>query len=232
MGADGVARGGANARHHRTSRIRRHTPAHPEGDHVDIVVKGRNVEVPEHFRQHVAEKMAPSERLDSRVFRLDVELSHEKNPRQSERCQRVEITCLSKGPVIRAEACAADYYAALDAATLKLEARLRKAHDRRRVHHGLRTPPSVGEATSGLVAPVTDDAAADVADHEEPDDTADLIVRDKTHETMPMSTTQALHEMELVGHDFFLYADVETGLASVVYRRHGYNYGVIRLATG
>ena len=198
---------------------------------MDIVVKGRNVEVPEHFRQHVAEKMAPSERLDSRVFRLDVELSHEKNPRQSERCQRVEITCLSKGPVIRAEACAADYYAALDAATLKLEARLRKAHDRRRVHHGLRTPPSVGEATSGLVAPATDAAAADVAD-QEPDDTADLIVRDKTHETMPMSTTQALHEMELVGHDFFLYADVETGLASVVYRRHGYNYGVIRLATG
>ena len=99
---------------------------------MDIVVKGRNVEVPEHFREHVAGKLAPSERLDSRVIRIDVELMHEKNPRQSDRCQRVEITCYSKGPVIRAEAANGDFYAALDAAVLKLEARLRKAHDRRR----------------------------------------------------------------------------------------------------
>jgi ribosomal subunit interface protein len=213
---------------------------------VDIVVKGRNVEVPEHFREHVAEKLAPSERLDARVFRLDVELAHERNPRQSERCQRVEITCHSKGPVIRAEACAADFYAALDAATLKLEARLRKAHDRRRVHHGSKNPPSVAEATAALPAADTqvtvgtnghtvDSAYETVALLDRPeddDDTRELIVRDKTHEAEPMTTTQALHEMELVGHDFFLYADSETGLPSVVYRRHGYDYGVIRLAAG
>jgi ribosomal subunit interface protein len=213
---------------------------------VDIVVKGRNVEVPEHFREHVAEKLAPSERLDARVFRLDVELAHERNPRQSERCQRVEITCHSKGPVIRAEACAADFYAALDAATLKLEARLRKAHDRRRVHHGTKNPPSVAEATASLPAADSevkvgtnghsvDSAYETVALLDRPDDdddTRELIVRDKTHEAEPMSTTQALHQMELVGHDFFLYADSETGLPSVVYRRHGYDYGVIRLAAG
>jgi ribosomal subunit interface protein len=115
---------------------------------VDIVVKGRNVEVPEHYREHVAGKLALSERLDSRVIRIDVELAHEKNPRQSDRCQRVEITCSSKGPIIRAEACAADFYAALDAAVLKLEARLRRAHDRRRISHGRHTPPSVAEATA------------------------------------------------------------------------------------
>ena len=213
---------------------------------MDIVVKGRNVEVPEHFREHVAEKLAPSERLDARVFRLDVELAHERNPRQSERCQRVEITCHSKGPVIRAEACAADFYAALDAATLKLEARLRKAHDRRRVHHGSKNPPSVAEATASLPAAGSevkvgtnghslDSAYETVAlldRSEDDDDTRELIVRDKTHEAEPMSTTQALHEMELVGHDFFLYADSDTGLPSVVYRRHGYDYGVIRLAAG
>ena len=210
---------------------------------MDIVVKGRNVEVPDHFRTHVAEKLAPSERLDARVFRLDVELAHEKNPRQSAHCQRVEITCYSKGPVIRAEARAADFYAALDAATLKLEARLRKAHDRRRVHHGSKNPPSVAEATAGLPAdldlPVgrngssADAAYEAVAVLERPDDsdpTVDLIVRDKTHAAEPMTAAQALHEMELVGHDFYLYADSETGLPSVVYRRHGYDYGVIRLA--
>jgi ribosomal subunit interface protein len=200
---------------------------------VDVVVKGRNVEVPEHFREHVAEKLAPSERLDGRVIRIDVELAHERNPRQSAQCQRVEITCASKGPVIRAEACAADFYAALDAAVLKLEARLRKAHDRRRVHHGSKNPPSVAEATANLNGHAPDSAHEMVAVLERPavDDTEALIVRDKTHTAAAMTTTQALHEMELVGHDFFLFADAESGLPSVVYRRHGYDYGVLRLAT-
>ena len=204
---------------------------------MDIVVKGRNVEGPDHFREHVADKLALSERLDSRVIRLDVELAHEKNPRQSDRCQRVEITCYSKGPVIRAEACAADFYAALDACTLKLEARLRKAHDRRRVHHGRHTPPSVAEATAGLPAdlPVAPSAGIQATVTQldapaTPDDTELLIVRDKTHAAEPMTTADALHEMELVGHDFFLFADASTGLPSVVYRRHGYDYGVLRLA--
>ena len=213
---------------------------------MDIVVKGRNVEVPDHFREHVAQKLAPSERLDSRVIRLDVELMHEKNPRQSDRCQRVEITCNSKGPIIRAEASAETFYAALDAAVLKLEARLRKAHDRRRVHHGRHTPPSVAEATAGLPVGVPLGVGRNGADGEhaletvavlEPDsdrkaavdDTASLIVRDKTHEATPMTSADAIHEMELVGHDFFLYMDADTALPSVVYRRHGYDYGVIRL---
>ncbi|CAA9333964.1 MAG: Ribosome hibernation promoting factor Hpf [uncultured Nocardioidaceae bacterium] len=208
---------------------------------MDIVVKGRNVEVPDHYREHVAQKLAPSERLDSRVIRFDVELAHEKNPRQSDRCQRVEITCYSKGPVIRAEACAADFYAALDTAVLKLEARLRKAHDRRRVHHGRHTPASVAEATAGLPVGVpigrngvsAETATETVAVLDAPeapvDDTASLIVRDKTHAAEPMTSADALHEMELVGHDFYLYMDADTGLPSVVYRRHGYDYGVIRL---
>jgi ribosomal subunit interface protein len=211
---------------------------------VDIVVKGRNVEVPDHFRAHVAEKLAPSERLDGRVIRIDVELAHERNPRQSSQCQRVEITCASKGPVIRAEACAADFYAALDAAVLKLEARLRKAHDRRRVHHGSKNPPSVAEATAALPADLDGQVSLNghsaEASHEsvallerpEDDDTSTLIVRDKTHAAAAMTTPQALHEMELVGHDFFLFSDADSGQPSVVYRRHGYDYGVIRLATG
>ncbi|GAC1442026.1 MAG: ribosome-associated translation inhibitor RaiA [Mycobacteriales bacterium] len=213
---------------------------------MDIVVKGRNVEVPEHFRAHVTEKLAPSERLDGRVIRVDVELAHERNPRQSSQCQRVEITCASKGPVIRAEACAADFYAALDAAVLKLEARLRKAHDRRRVHHGSKNPASVAEATASLPADLdmsvsrngqsADTAHESVAllervPEDELDDTGTLIVRDKTHSAAAMTTNQALHEMELVGHDFYLFADAATGLPSVVYRRHGYDYGVLRLAT-
>ena len=210
---------------------------------MDIVVKGRNVEVPAHFRQHVSEKLAPSERLDARVFRLDVELSHEKNPRQSAQCQRVEITVHGKGPVIRAEAGAENFYAALDAANLKLEARLRKAHDRRRIHHGAKAPASLAEATA--VVPSVPGATAGAGDPADPaaspnglsndrgaaDDTELLIVRDKTHVAHPMTTAQALHEMELVGHDFFLFSCAVTQLPSVVYRRHGYDYGVLRLTT-
>ena len=217
---------------------------------MDIVVKGRNVEVPEHFRQHVADKLAPSERLEPRAFRFDVELSHEKNPRQSALCQRVEITAYGKGPVTRAEACAETFYAALDAAVGKLEARLRRSADRRKVHHGAKTPPSVAEVTAALSGGAADadgpelggpelggselggsesDSAVAVLERE--DDTDRLVVRDKTHTAAPMTTAQALHEMELVGHDFFLFCDSASGLPGVVYRRHGYDYGVLRLAT-
>src|SRR4051812_33008919 len=80
---------------------------------VDIVVKGRNVEVPDHYRVHVADKLAKVERYDQKLIRVDVELFHERNPRQSDNCQRVEITVACKGPVVRAEASAKDFYAAL-----------------------------------------------------------------------------------------------------------------------
>ena len=113
---------------------------------MDIVVKGRNVEVPDHYRVHVADKLARLERYDKKVIRFDVELFHEPNRRQSKNCQRVEITAKGRGPVVRAEACAGDFYGALDCAVTKLENRLRKMHDRRRVHHGRRSPASVGQA--------------------------------------------------------------------------------------
>src|SRR5947209_17658685 len=112
---------------------------------MEIVVRGRNVEVPEHFRQDVEEKVAQSDKFDGKlkINRIDVELFHEKNPRQSASCQRVEITLTGKGPVVRAEASGPDFYAALDLAATKLVNRMRRAADRRRVHHGRRTPASV-----------------------------------------------------------------------------------------
>src|SRR4051795_10852794 len=115
---------------------------------MDIVVRGRNVEVPDHYRQHVADKLSRVERYAHHILRADVELYHEKNPRQSDICQRVEITCRVKGPVVRAEACAADFYKALDLAVERLERRFRQAADRRRIHHGRRTPKSVHDAAA------------------------------------------------------------------------------------
>jgi ribosomal subunit interface protein len=205
---------------------------------VDIVVKGRKTEVPERFRKHVAEKLERIQKLDGKVISLDVELSKERNPRQAERSERVEITMHSRGPVIRAEACAPDPYAALDLATAKLDAQLRKVADRRRVHKGPRSPQSVAEATARLST--MDSAALEAT--EEPDTVrrtrvgsleiegdGPLIVREKTHAAVPMALDQAFYEMELVGHDFYLFMDSDTGQPSVVYRRRGYDYGVIHL---
>jgi ribosomal subunit interface protein len=201
---------------------------------VEIVVRGRNVEVPDHYRLHVAEKLARMERYDDRIIRTDVELLHEKNPRQAEICQRVEITCRVRGPVVRAEACASDFYKALDIATERLERKFRQAADRRRVHHGRHTPTSVAAATGALVANTPAAAAAadttsDEAEQAQPYAGPGQVVREKEHPAKPMTIDQALFEMELVSHDFYLFSDADSGRASVVYRRHGYDYGVIRL---
>ena len=100
---------------------------------MDINFTGRHTSVPERFRRHAAVKLAKLERLDQRATRVDVEVSKERNPRQSDRSERVELTIRSRGPAIRAEAAADDRYAALDLAFAKLEGRLRRASERRKV---------------------------------------------------------------------------------------------------
>ncbi|MEV3861515.1 ribosome-associated translation inhibitor RaiA [Streptomyces sp. NPDC050095] len=213
---------------------------------VDIVVKGRKTEVPERFRKHVAEKLnlEKIQKLDGKVMSLDVEVSKEPNPRQADRCDRVEITLRTRGPVIRAEASANDPYAALDLATEKLDARLRKQHSKRSTRRGTkrisaaevaeRVPDAATLNGDGTIAkdeseaggvPTTRMGSLEVQGE------GPLIVREKTHVAAPMTLDQALYEMELVGHDFYLFVDSETKEPSVVYRRHAYDYGVIHLST-
>ncbi len=114
-----------NKRHHggRPRRVRRRR--HPEPN-AEVVVKGRNVEVPDHFRIYVSEKLSRLERFDRTIYLFDVELDHERNRRQRKNCQHVEITARGRGPVVRGEACADSFYAALESAAGKLESRLRK----------------------------------------------------------------------------------------------------------
>jgi ribosomal subunit interface protein len=196
---------------------------------MEIVVRGRNVVVPDHYRQHVADKLEKIERYDHKIIRTDVELQHERNPRQTGRCQHVEITCRTRGPVVRSEACAEDFYKALDLATERLERRFRQAADRRRVHHGRRTPPTIAAVMAdGINGSGPLEAVAEPVE-EEPYDGPGRVVREKEHTAKPMTVDQALFEMELVGHDFFLFSDVDSGRPSVVYRRHAYDYGLIRL---
>ena len=148
---------------------------------MEIVVRGRNVEVPDHFRIHVADKLARIERYDAKIIRVDVELLHERNPRQSDTCQRVEITCRVRGPVVRAEACAGDFYAALDQASEKIERRFRQSADRRRIHHGRRTPRSLAEVASsdGLAAGVGGTVAVLPGSDPDSADAADMAARER-----------------------------------------------------
>ncbi|MEE3067224.1 MAG: ribosome-associated translation inhibitor RaiA [Actinomycetota bacterium] len=203
----------------------------------EVVFKGRNVEIPDHFRVYVSQKLARLERFDKTIYLFDVELKHERNRRQRKSCQRVEITARGRGPVVRGEACADSFYSALESAVVRLESRLRRGKDRRKVHYGEKTPVSLAEATA--VAPPerafrNNHAPAEPHQHDAGDDDRDhqpgRVVRTKEHQATPMSVDDALYEMELVGHDFFLFYDKQTERPSVVYRRHAYDYGLIRLS--
>ena len=200
---------------------------------MEVVVTGRHCELSDRFRSHVEEKVSRLEKHDHRIIRMNVEVECERNPRQADRAVRLQLTALSKGPVVRAEASAADKMAALDLALDKMAAQMRRAADRRRVHRGRRTPVSVGAAlAAGETAPAESDE--DVLERQVGPITVTgdgpLVVREKTHQTTPMTLDQALYEMELVGHDFYLFVDKESERPSVVYRRRGYDYGVISLA--
>ncbi|HET7734713.1 MAG TPA: ribosome-associated translation inhibitor RaiA [Nocardioidaceae bacterium] len=203
---------------------------------MDIVVKSRHFEVSDGFRSHAEEKLARLEKHDHRVIRVEVEVDKEPNPRQQDRAVRVQLTAFSKGPVIRAEAAAEDKMAALDTALDRMAAQMRRAADRKKVHRGRHTPQSVAQA----LAATSSNGVAEPSDEEETETIRQagpitvlgdgpLVVREKSHKATSMTLDQALYEMELVGHDFFLFVDKETERPSVVYRRRGYDYGVISL---
>ncbi|UDY22734.1 ribosome hibernation-promoting factor, HPF/YfiA family [Nocardioides sp. Kera G14] len=211
---------------------------------MDIVVTARNCEVSDRFRTHVADKLGRLEKHDHRLMRVHVEVDCEPNPRQHKGAVHVELTAYSKGPVIRAEACATDKMAALDMALDKMASQMRRASDRRRVHRGRHAPVSVGQALADVpeTTLVPDSLAAAAAAHDGEQERqvgpitvmgdGPLVVREKVHPATKMTLDDALYEMELVGHDFFLFVDKESERPSVVYRRRGYDYGVIALDLG
>ena len=245
---------------------------------VNIIFKGRRTEVHDQFRKHASAKLGKLEKLDHKAMSIDVEVCRERNPRQSGRRERIELTIRSRGPVIRAEAAADDRYVALDRALAKLEERLRRTSGRRKTRGGAAARASsprtlagtAGNATAGVagngaeaaggtgagLAPAghshggNDTAAGSNGQRSEPatavadeepavggarvvpipmDGDGPLVVREKFHAASPISVDQALLEMELVGHNFYLFRDEANDLPSVVYRRRGYDYGLIRL---
>lgn len=236
---------------------------------MDIIFRGRRTGIQERFREYATAKLGKIVKLDQKTISIDVEVTLERNPRQSSQRERVELTLYSRGPVIRAEAAADDRFLALDSALAKLETHMRRVCDRRKARNTGRSLPvemstvpalpaeSIANQPDGVLAPIPaaarpltraadDERSGEVGEQDWPDEELQLdgivpipmegdgplVVREKFHSAAPMTIDRALHEMELVGHDFFLFRDESSHLPSVVYRRRGYHYGVIRLVEG
>ena len=209
---------------------------------MDITVVGRSAEISSRLRDYVEEKATKVEQLDPRVQRVEVEVTHERNPRQADTAERAEITVISKGPIIRAEASSSDRFAAFDIAMGKLTERLRRARDRKKNHRRytveIAKDQEIRPVEETIVVPDTGDAPIEdspaaptepgVAVESQLGDSP-VVVRQKLHQAVPMTVDEALYQMELVGHPFYLFIERSSKQPCAVYHRHGWTYGVIRL---
>lgn len=207
---------------------------------MEMKISGRNVTVSDRFREYAEEKIDKVDQFAAKIQRLDVKVTKEANARQADTALTVELTVVGKGPAVRAEAKASDKFAAFDIAFGKLLERLRRANERRKVHHGRKTPSSVAEATSSLepassAMPLHEatlnaqQAAAAESAEANGAVSSTVEIRRKVFPSVSMSVDDAVDRMELVGHPFYLFVDEATGENSVVYRRKGYAYGIISL---
>lgn len=202
---------------------------------MDLQVSGRNVTVTDRFQEYAETRVEKIESLAPKVQRVEIKAARDSHVRAAASQVTVEITVLGTGAAIRAEARAADKFSAFDLAFAKLMERLRRARDKQKVHHGRHAPTKVHDATGALpVADTKEPLAQQVlqSQREEEADQADetpVEIRIKSFPAVTMSVDDAVDNMELVGHPFYLFVDEATGRHSVVYRRKGWSYGIISL---
>ena len=212
-------------------------------------IVGRNLGITDRFREYATDKAEKIAGLAEKALALEIKVSRHTEKSGAAGNDRVELTLIGKGPVVRAEAEGGDKYAAFDIALGRLLERVRRAKDRRKVHRGgAHRPTSLHEASAsgfavidivpadgdtlervrtGAIPVVSEDIAEDA---DEPDEVySPVVIRRKVFAAAPMTVDDALYFMELVGHDFYLFQDAETHRPSVVYRRKGWDYGVIEL---
>ena len=207
---------------------------------MQVNITARNLTVSDRFRDYVADRTHKVEQLTHKGQALDIKVTRHDHSKNSGPEDQVELTVFEPGHVIRAEAHAGDKFAAFDIALAKLSERLRRAADRRKVHHGRHSSLGASELSAHDFAeldikPVDSDVLLGKPHAEQVDEAPDMgispvVIRRKEFEATPMTVDDALYHMELIGHDFYLFQDSETGKPSVVYRRKGWNYGVITLS--
>ena len=210
---------------------------------METSIVGVGVGITDRFRGVVEEKAARIENLAPRAQRVDVKVTHRAYHNGRMEDETVELTVNGKGPVIRAEATDGDKFTALDLAVDKLCEQLRRAKDKRvdaRNHpRGAKFEKGSGAIEGIDVQPASVDVLRAVATGEVPIITGNeeeqgytpVVIRTKEFHPEWMSVEEAVDRMELVGHDFFLFIDASSDHPSVVYRRKGWDYGVISLST-
>jgi ribosomal subunit interface protein len=210
---------------------------------MEISIVGVGVSVSDRFRSVVEEKSARIEHLAPRAQRLDVKVTHRAYHNGGREEETVEVTLTGKGPVVRAEAVDEDKFAALDLSISKLAEQIRRAKEKRvdsRNHpRGAKLEKGTGTLQGIDVQPASVDVLRAVATGEVPvmtgaedeEDYTPVVIRTKRFDPEWMTVEDAVDRMELVGHDFFLFIDARTDQPSVVYRRKGWDYGVISLTT-
>ncbi len=210
---------------------------------MEISINGLGLGITDRFRDYATEKADKVTHLTEKALAFEVKVSRHNEKNGSTGEDRVELMLIGPGPLVRAESNGSDKYVAFDLAFDKLIERLRRAKDRHKVHRGKRRPTSLREATAdGFsvvdVTPAGPDVmerartgAVDVVQETEEAeaDWSPVVIRKKVFASVPMTVDDALYYMELVGHDFYLFMDAETDRPSVVYRRKGWDYGVIGL---
>ena len=206
---------------------------------MELRISTRNLTVSEPFRDYVSEKAGKVEQFAHRPQELNIRVTRHEHSKTAGVEDQVEITVYEPGHVVRAEARAQDKFAAFDVAFGKLLERLRRYSDKKKIHRGGNHKHiGVSELTANDFADL-DITPADhnlltgeipvVSEASEVEKETPLVIRSKEFETVAMSREEAVDHMELVGHDFYLFEDSDTGRPSVVYRRQGYSYGVISL---
>jgi len=201
---------------------------------MEISIVGRHAKVTEQLRARIEERLAKVAVLAPNAIRADVHVCHERNPRHGAERERVEITLHGRS-VVRAEASAMDRETALDMAVARLTHQVRRLHERKAHRHqtkpGLRSVPVVveGDEPQRVESVEAWEGAPEGSTREVPIDGTPIVIRSKTHSASPMTVEDAIVQMELVGHDFFLFHDVDSDLPSAVYRRRGWTYGVLHL---
>ena len=208
---------------------------------METSIVGVGVGITDRFRTVVEEKLAKVQPLAAKAQRLDVKVTHRAYRGGRVPDETVELTLVGKGPVIRAEAIDGDKFVALDLAVDKLSEQLRRAKEKRvdgRQHpRGAHFEKETGSLEGIDVQPASVDVLHAVAtgtvpvQNEEEEPYSPVVIRTKSFDAEWMTVEEAVDRMELVGHDFFLFIDVRTDHPSVVYRRKGWDYGVIALET-
>jgi putative sigma-54 modulation protein len=185
---------------------------------VDIAVKGRNISVTEALQRYALEKVEKVSKFfdeGKSVSRAEVELIHERNPAVSEP-EVAETTLFINGTVLKAREASEDMYASIDRMYDKLERQVRR-------YRGRQIDRWQGQrAKGGNPEPLV---------VEEEEDIEARIVRTKQFQMKPMGAEEAVLQMELLDHDFFVFTSADTGDINVVYRRRDGNYGLIEPAS-